>query len=125
MDKLKDILSQPDTVLFIGSGISLWSGLPNWSKLIDELAQFLDENGIDSAHVRREAVSGDLLQAASYGFYTLTKLKVGEFMRKACRFGEAKPHEIHRKIISLGPSCFITTNYDDLIEESLRLWGGR
>ena len=34
----------------------------------------------------------------------------------------AKPHEIHRKIVSLGPRCFITTNYDNLIEKSLDKW---
>lgn len=34
----------------------------------------------------------------------------------------AKPHEIHRKIVSLGARCFVTTNYDNLLEEALRIW---
>ncbi|QXI01310.1 SIR2 family protein [Pseudomonas monsensis] len=62
------------------------------------------------------------MQAASYGFDKLTKQQIGEFIREACRYGRARPHEIHRKIVSLGPRFFITTNYDDLIEQSLREW---
>lgn len=122
MINLKKILTQPDTIIFVGSGISLWSGLPTWSGMIEELAKFL-ERGTGSADlVRAEAKKGDLLQAASYGFDKLTKQQIGEFIREACRYGRARPHEIHRKIVSLGPRCFITTNYDDLIEQSLREW---
>lgn len=34
----------------------------------------------------------------------------------------ARPTEIHQRIVNLGPRYFITTNYDDLIEQSLRKW---
>ena len=63
-----------------------------------------------------------MLQAASFGFDKLTKHQIGDFIRAACRYGVAKPHDIHRQIVSLGPRCFITTNYDNLLEESLRIW---
>lgn len=100
----------------------MWSGLPSWSGMIEELAQFVESAGAKADLVRAEAQKGDLLQAASYGFDKLTKQQIGEFIRAACRYGVAKPHEIHRKIVSLGPRCFVTTNYDNLIEESLRNW---
>lgn len=122
MEKLRQVLAQEDSVLFIGSGISMWSGLPSWSQLIEELARFIEESGANADLVREEALRGDLLQAASFGFDKLTKQQIGDFVRGACRYGVAKPHEIHRKIVSLGPRCFITTNYDNLIEEGLRLW---
>lgn len=122
MKKLKQILVQEDTVLFIGSGISLWAGLPTWSGMIEELAQFVEGNGGKADLIRTEVMRGDLLQAASYGFDKLTKPQIGEFVRAACRYGTAKPHDIHQKIVTLGPRCFITTNYDDLIEQSLRRW---
>lgn len=122
MINLKKILAQPDTIIFVGSGISLWSGLPTWYGMIEELANFLGQGTGNPDVVRAEAKKGDLLQAASYGFDQLTKQQIGEFIREACRYGKARPHEIHRKIVSLGPRCFITTNYDDLIEQSLREW---
>lgn len=122
MENLKNILAQEDTVLFIGSGISLWAGLPTWSSMIEELAQFVERTGTKADLIRSEANRGELLQAASYGFDKLTKQQIGEFIRAACRYGAAKPHDIHKKIVSLGPRCFVTTNYDDLIEQSLRKW---
>lgn len=122
MEHLKQVLAQEDTILFIGSGISVWSGLPTWSGMIEELAQFVDQGGSNADLIRTEASRGELLQAASYGFDKLTKQQIGEFIRSASRYGIAKPHEIHHKIVSLGPRCFITTNYDDLVEQSLRKW---
>jgi hypothetical protein len=122
MERLREVLAQPDTVLFIGSGISTWSGLPTWPALIASLADYLERHGIDGGLVRGEAARGDLLQAASYGFHKLTGHQIGEFMRSACKYGVAKPASIHKCIVSLGPRCFITTNYDNLIEESLRSW---
>ena len=122
MEQVRQVLAQDDTVLFIGSGISLWSGLPSWPKLIEELAAFIERAGGNADLIRDEARRGDLLQAASYGFDKLTKHQIGDFIRSACRYGVAKPHDIHWKIVFLGPRCFVTTNYDNLIEESLRLW---
>jgi hypothetical protein len=122
MEQLKKVLAQEDTVLFLGSGISIWSGLPTWPGLIEELAVFIQNSGTDPSPIRAEARRGDLLQAASYGFDKLTQPQIGRFMQQACRYGMAKPHEIHRKLLSLGPRCFITTNYDNLLEEALRIW---
>lgn len=122
MRSLRQILNEDDAVIFVGSGISVWSGLPTWRGLIDRLIVFLDSMGINTDTVCFEAQKGDLLQAASYGFDKLTTHQIGSFIREACQYGIATPHEIHRKIVTLGPRCFITTNYDDLIEQSLRLW---
>ena len=119
---VRRFLDRPDAIIFVGSGISCWAGLPNWRSMLEELAGFLDENGENSALVRREAAGGDLLQAASYGFSKLTPSAIGEFIRKAVRLGSAKPCEIHKAIVRLGPSCFITTNYDNLIEQALSQW---
>ena len=90
--------------------------------MIEELAEFLDKNGESSALIRREATAGDLLQAASYGFSKLTLSAMSEFVRKAVRLGSAKPCEIHKAIVELGPTCYVTTNYDDLIEQALAEW---
>lgn len=119
---LRRILDQEDAILFVGSGISSWSGLPNWPKLISELVEFIEEQGISAELVRREAARNDLILAASYGFDLLTKPQTADFIRRVCRLESAQPHEIHRRIVTLGPRCYITTNYDCLIETSLRLW---
>lgn len=118
---LAEALNSSDAVLFIGSGVSVWSGLPSWGGMLNELAEYLDRHGMNSELVRGEAAHGDLLQAASYGFDKLTRHQQGEFIRLACRYGSAQPSQLHRLLVSLGPRCFVTTNYDNLIEEALRL----
>lgn len=122
MEALRVLMKQDDTVLFIGSGISRWSGLPTWGGMIDQLEQYVHKNGGSVTLLRAEVARGDLLQAASYGFDQLSAHQIGEFVRQATRMGVAKPHDIHRHIVSLGPRSFITTNYDALIEDALKLW---
>jgi len=122
INAVRAFLAQEDTVLFIGSGISLWSGLPTWRSFITQLATFLDENGIESSLVKSELAASDLLQAASYGFDTLTKQQIAAFVRNAVKLGVAKPSAIHEAIVALGPTCFVTTNYDNLLEQALRRW---
>ena len=121
INKLKEILAQDDAVIFVGSGISLWSGLPTWSGLIELLANFIEAEGGDASLVRTEAIN-DLLQAASYGFNKLTKPQIGKFIKSACQYGTVQPHEIHQLICELGPRCFVTTNYDNLLEQALVKW---
>jgi len=120
--KLAQVINAEDTVLFIGAGASIWSGLPSWGKLLSELCEYMEANGINSNLVRLEISRGDLLQAASYGFDRLTKHQVGDFVRTACRYGVAQPSELHDMLAQLGPRCFVTTNYDDLIERALHKW---
>ena len=66
--------------------------------------------------------NGDLLQAASYGLRKLTPASFRKFMQQAVRFGSAAPHVIHKAIVELGPTGFVTTNYDTLIEQALSTW---
>lgn len=122
IENLKRILKQEDTVLFIGSGVSLWSGLPSWTGLIQELIDFIRQNGLDANLTEQELKRGDLLQAASYGFDKLTKQQFAQFIRKASRIETAQPQDIHKRITVLGPTCYITTNYDKLLEKSFQKW---
>ena len=108
LEGILDALKQEDCIIFLGSGISMWSGLPSWKGLLNELADFIEKCGGDNTLVRREINNGDLLQAASYGFDKLTLMQIEEFMKQACRCGKVEPHAIHKKILELGPKCFIS-----------------
>jgi SIR2-like domain len=121
--KLREVLDQPDTVILAGSGISLWSGLPSWTGLLHALADTLEEMGLSAAPVRQEINSGNLLLAASYAVHQIHKRELGAFLRKALRHPYVSPSELHRSIAALGPSCFITTNYDQLLETAIRQSG--
>jgi hypothetical protein len=75
IEKLKNILAREDTVIFIGSGISLWSGLPTWAALIRSLAAFVKKNGGNADVIEKELERNDFLLAAGYGLEQLTKSK--------------------------------------------------
>jgi hypothetical protein len=121
--KLREVLDQPDTVILVGSGVSLWSGLPTWTALLHALADHLEEMGLKAAPVRQEINGGNLLLAASYAVHQIDKRELGAFLRKALRHARASPSELHRLIVALGPSCFITTNYDQLLETAIQQSG--
>src|SRR5580765_5537318 len=53
-EQLKSALKQEDTIIFVGSGISCWSGLPSWTGLLNELADLLQKSGRDAELVRKE-----------------------------------------------------------------------
>jgi SIR2-like domain len=117
--RLNEVVMQPDTVVFVGAGVSAWSGLPTWSGLIAELGEFIEARGSSPHLVRRELERGDLLQAASFGFELLTPQERAEFLRLACRYGSAQPSALHYRLATLGPRAFITTNFDKLLEQAL------
>ena len=117
--RLRTTLDRSDTVLLIGSGTSLWSGLPTWEKLLIQLASFVERLGRDATAVRQEIKAGDLLLAASYAVHQLDLREFGAFVRQAINHPDAKPAEIHSLIATLGRSCFITTNYDRLLETAV------
>lgn len=121
INKIRQVCNEEGTVLFLGSGVSAWSGLPSWFGLIKELAEFLKDEGYPHEDILNEA-SSNLLTAAGLGVQKLSNQQFKTFIRKACRIGESEPHRIHEKIVNLGPRSFITTNYDKLLEESLRIY---
>lgn len=118
--RLGELMSRPDTIVFVGAGVSNWSGLPTWWELLQRLAEFLGENGRSAELVHRELANNDLLLAASFGFHQLTRSERCEFLRRHCYAPLAEPAELHRAIVGLGARCFITTNYDGLLERTLR-----
>lgn len=122
ISRLRDILHKEDTVIFVGSGISTWSKLPTWNEMMYQLADFCYSEGKDAELVLQEIERGNLLQAASYGYDELNSEQQGRFIQSTYHNG-ATPHEIHEILVSLGSTCFITTNYDDLLEQALRNLG--
>lgn len=114
-------LGQADAALFVGSGVSLWSGLPTWPRfiqaLIDHAARLGKRVGMAQAAIK----DGRLADAADT--LDLTPLEIADVMRRDLGFSDARPHRIHQLLTALGPERFITTNYDTLIEQQLGLQG--
>jgi len=117
--KIKRTLKEKGTVLFIDSGISAWAALPTWGRLMEEMAEYIDKKGVSSDEIRKY-VYMEPLMAADFGCDELSSEEFEEFIKLSCKYKVAKPHMIHNIIANLGATCYITTNYDDLLEQTLK-----
>ncbi|UWD80045.1 SIR2 family NAD-dependent protein deacylase [Curtobacterium flaccumfaciens] len=116
---LRSALAHEDVVVFVGSGVSAWSGLPSWKRLLEQLATFLDDRDRDGTSVRGAIAAGDLLLAASYGFDQLDSTERRQYLIDAIGDKSAKPSKLHEAIVALGAKNYITTNYDTLLERAI------
>ncbi|MGF1630117.1 MAG: SIR2 family protein [Kiloniellaceae bacterium] len=121
IDVLRAFLDRPDTVIFVGSGLSAWSGLPSWTALIQQLIGVARTKGARTSLAERFLAEGQLLDAADA--LQLTATEIAQALRTNVGSEKAKPHKIHSYLTNLGPQRFVTTNYDSLIEQQLGLEG--
>lgn len=100
-----------NAAIFAGAGLSRQSGFVNWSELLMEIA--------DDLHLDIK-LENDLVSLAQYHFnenngnHKISQKIVEEFAKSA------EPSENHKILSRLPISTFWTTNYDNLIETSLR-----
>ena len=102
---IKDALKNDSLILFVGAGVSVNSGLPSWSSLVD---LFRTELKLEDLH--------DNLRVAQYYYNTFGKnqylKKIEGVFRKTYL-----PNELHHLIKQISPKHIITTNYDTLLED--------
>nr|QNO47716.1 hypothetical protein LDJELIEA_00014 [Methanosarcinales archaeon ANME-2c ERB4] len=119
-----DAILSKECILFIGSGISMWSGLPGWGRLIEQMVEFLSDRRLqaeEKSEINQILSRGDLLTAASLCAPLMRKGNFRDFIDEVFIDPNPKPHEIHRIIVDLGPDSFITTNYDRLIDSAYQM----
>ncbi|MGF1719256.1 SIR2 family protein [Vibrio kyushuensis] len=123
MDKLAEDFDS-DTVLFIGSGASIPSGLPSWKTLVMWLEDYTSRLGGNTA------VANDFLEESTNDLINATSALTSELEshgkslkdffnddENCSIFRSAEPKEIHHLIAELPTSCIVTPNYDLLIEK--------
>lgn len=116
-------LLKKDTILYIGSGVSCWSGLPSWSKLLKDLSAYVTEMGYPNEHINKAINNGKFLYAASLSKKQLTSQEYAYFLKKEMDNETFQPSKLHEAIVQLGCNNYVTTNYDKLLEKTLRLRG--
>lgn len=108
--------------IFVGAGVSLASGLPDWKGLLEELVAKLNSfPGVDKSLV------GDLKKLVKdkskhLMLAGILRDELGSDFDKYIegRFadGTLAPAKIHKAIIDLPSAFVITTNYDNLLERA-------
>ena len=114
-----DILKQRQTTMFIGAGIGVEAGLPDWSNAIIELSNYIREYDRSISSIMLERVENkNLLSAAQLYFHSETTQDI-QITGLEKVFG--KTPNINRNIknlVGLKALNFITTNYDFTIENA-------
>ncbi|GFK94430.1 hypothetical protein NNJEOMEG_02275 [Fundidesulfovibrio magnetotacticus] len=111
IEKIRNSLGSGKAIVFVGSGVSLNSGMPSWSELVQKFANELD---VDSNNLS----SDDYIKIPQYYYNERGSKEYFDLLRQSvdCRL---KPNPIHNVIVKLNPWHIITTNFDSLIESSV------
>ena len=114
--ELVEQFARGNGVIFVGAGLSMGAGLPGWSDLLTPLA---DSIGLPAD--RRT----DPLRVAQYYDNARGRQALISHIQEQTDTTGRDPTENHRRLARLGARTWITTNYDDLIEQTLRQTGER
>lgn len=102
---IKEASEQGRLVVFVGAGVSNNSGVPTWSKLINDMkASCGADNETDELKIAQ------LYKDARGEKEYMDKVK------EVLKYNKVSPNPIHKAILDLNPCHIITTNYDNLLE---------
>ncbi|MEO7908321.1 MAG: toll/interleukin-1 receptor domain-containing protein, partial [Roseiflexaceae bacterium] len=115
-DELVAAIASGNAVLFVGAGLSVGAGLPSWKQLIDPLAERLS---------LPDNQRGDLLKIAQFYETQRGRHALISYIKEQIDATNSAPTENHRRLTQLGIRTWLTTNFDDLLEQTLRNAGER
>jgi hypothetical protein len=115
IEKIRGAIDNNKLVIFVGAGVSVNSNCPPWSKLVDK---FADELGI--AEDDRNKSIEYFLKIPQYYFIERGEKEYFDIIDKIFNGNEHLPNNIHNLIFELNPSCVVTTNFDDLLEMTVK-----
>ncbi len=110
---LRRAMANKKLVVFVGSGVSINSGMPTWKSAVGEIA--------DKLGIERPQNTEEYLKLPQYYFNSRGKKEYVELIRDIFLADQELPiHDCHRRIISLNTQTIITTNYDHLLENAAK-----
>lgn len=115
ISKLIEVLRGYKCVPFVGAGISRPSGTPTWSKLIQDLGRRL--------RLPKRQVPLNTLQIPGYYEQRLGRKDLLARIRDRIQDDARHPNDYHRILLTLPFRTYVTTNWDTLIEKSVRALG--
>lgn len=113
--KLKEASVNNQLVVFVGSGVSVNSGVPTWKEIITSMAKDLG--------IPREEIGESLetyLRIPQYYYNERGEKEYFDKIQSIFQDKEYSPNPLHKEIFKLNPTHIITTNYDDLLEKEVK-----
>ena len=99
---------------FVGAGVSAVSGAPKWSDLIDSMCLELGDTP------KGKYTSDECLRIPQMYYYSINQdnKKYYSFVSKNLKKVKLLPNDIHKMLLRFNPCSFVTTNFDELLEEA-------
>ena len=111
--------------LFVGAGLSVAAGLPDWSGLMQRIVALAGKqarNRATSVELRRLLRANRFAEVADQCRTVLGRELFYEALRAELdRDVELPP--LHRTIVETPYACIVTTNFDTLLEDAYARWG--
>ena len=107
-------------VPFLGAGLGMPCGLPNWSGLLQKLATWSEDNGDDLSTIAliRHSISQGNLDAAAHALGQTIGSRLSEALRSILAPPNLKPTPLHSLLANVSWQMVLTTNFDNLLPES-------
>ena len=105
---IKEASQQGKLVVFVGAGVSNNSGVPTWTKLINEM-----KDGCGATEETDDLKIAQLYKDTRGEKEYLDKVKI------ILKHNKVVPNSIHKAILDLRPCHIITTNFDNLLEQEI------
>lgn len=99
---------------FVGAGVSALSKAPSWSDLINDICPQI-------GHTSKESYSSDeYLRIPQIFYYSIGQNNDAyyDFIQKHLSPFPLVPNAVHKELMNFNPSSFITTNFDELLEDA-------
>ena len=99
---------------FVGAGVSALSKAPSWSNLINDICPQI-------GYTPKEPYSSDeYLRIPQIFYYSIGQNNdmYYDFIQKHLSPFPLAPNAVHKELMSFNPSSFITTNFDELLEDA-------
>ncbi|MBN1349939.1 SIR2 family protein [candidate division KSB1 bacterium] len=118
--ELIEKIKQKKCVLFLGSGLSVAAGYPDWHGLMEKMIEQMHESisAEDLEELNALLQKHDYLQIASHFKALVNPQEYTDFLTKIFSADHIRPTENHLQIVRLHFPCIITTNYDKLVESA-------
>jgi CHAT domain-containing protein len=120
-------LKEGRCVLFVGAGLSVAAGLPDWKCLLLAMVADIESEGLSDGtaeELRKLIDSGKLLDVADHCRQRLGERRYQELLGEQLRGGAGEIPDAHHAITQLPFSAVVTTNYDKLLERAYTRFRG-